>query len=376
MSVLTVSLRAQTTTARDRYVVRLSVRTPAWTEAAIDSFAGPASHLSYRYTAGIFGFAGALPDSVVERLKTDPFVISVENDRYIWEPSPDGFRGAADVDKIWPLKDIDADPRPPLTGKGVHVYVLDTGLRATHVEFGGRATLAYDALPRTDNENGDCNGHGTHVAGTIAGKNYGIAPNATVIGVRVLGCDSWGLIASVMEGLTWVFEHAEKPAVVNLSFVAERTKGFPLVFDTLLSRVVEAGIVVVASAGNENDESCHYAPAAVRTALVVAAVNEEHIRWPSSNFGRCVDFFAPGVSIWSASPQDDNTYRLRNGTSMATAVVSGIVALILEQHPTFSSADVRKSLTEAAASDVRRLRENDPNRRVRLPSVPTVVNAR
>jgi hypothetical protein len=231
------------------------------------------------------------------------------------------------------------------SGSGVRVYVVDTGIRATHADFGGRVAKGWTAIA-DGRGTGDCNGHGTHVAGTAAGKTYGLAKTATVVPVRALACDGSGYTSDVIAGLDWIVvqQQTVTPAVVNLSI-----GGFTsTAMDTAVNGLVNKGVTVVAAAGNAKADACDRSPARVPAALTVAASDSSDRQASFSNYGRCVDLYAPGVSITSAWKGSDSDSASLSGTSMAAPHVTGAAAAILSVSPALSPAEVGASILAKA----------------------------
>ena len=287
-----------------------------------------AGRITYTYTA-LNGFAVNLSEAQAKKLAADPAVKYVEQDRKVRASD-------TQTNPTWGLDRID-QPSLPLSssytyptsaGQGVNVYVVDTGILTTHSQFGGRAKHAYDAIDGDTNAT-DCNGHGTHVAGTIAGSTYGVAKKATVHAVRVLKCDGWSQGNSVAAGMDWVARNGVKPAVVNMSLGG----GVSSANDDAARRLLSAGIITVVAAGNEGQDACNVSPARVSGALTVAASNSSDGRSiftnGSSNYGTCVDLFAPGSNITSAWHTGTSATNSISGTSMATPHVAGAAALYL-----------------------------------------------
>ncbi|MFC3492296.1 S8 family peptidase [Glycomyces rhizosphaerae] len=221
------------------------------------------------------------------------------------------------------------------TGAGVHAYIIDTGIRSTHSEFAGRIGAGRDIV-QGDNTPSDCNGHGTHVAGTIGGTTYGVAKKVTLHGVRVLDCNGSGTWADVIDGINWVANNAVKPAVANMSLGGGKSSAV----NNAVANAVSSGVTFAVAAGNESDNACNYSPASTGTAITVAATNKADKRASFSNYGSCVDIFAPGTNItsaWNSGTGDTNTI---SGTSMASPHVAGAVALYLDAHPGATPATV------------------------------------
>ncbi|MFD5276808.1 S8 family serine peptidase [Pseudarthrobacter sp. NPDC092439] len=246
------------------------------------------------------------------------------------------------------------------SGQGVSIYVVDTGVRASHVDFGGRVKAGWTAI--NDGRNaGDCHGHGTHVAATAAGKTYGVAKSATVVPVRALKCDGSGLTSNVIAGLDWIVGHHQSgsPAVVNLSIGGFTSSSF----DAAVMRTVDDGMTVVAAAGNLGRDACESSPARVPSALTVAASDSADRQASWSNYGRCVDLYAPGVGITAAWYTSDTATESLSGTSMAAPHVAGAAAVLLSADPDATPADISASiLANATAGKVTAAGSGTPNR--------------
>ncbi|WKB53225.1 S8 family serine peptidase [Eleftheria terrae] len=244
------------------------------------------------------------------------------------------------------------------TGAGVHAYVVDTGIRVTHTEFGGRATADFSSI--NDGRGAvDCNGHGTHVAGTIGGSTYGVAKAVRLHAVRVLDCSGTGSWAGVIAGIDWVAAHATRPAVLNMSLGGGGNEAV----DAAVAAAVNAGIVVVVAAGNDyGGNACDTSPARAFTALTVSATDRSDKRADFANIGTCVDLFAPGVDVLSAWTGSDSATKSISGTSMASPHVAGVVATYLESHPSASVAEVTNAvLSQNTAGLVADAGQGSPN---------------
>ncbi|NBQ69759.1 MAG: S8 family peptidase [Nitrosomonadaceae bacterium] len=212
-------------------------------------------------------------------------------------------------------------------GSGVTAYIIDTGILTTHSEFQARASIGYDAVG--DGKNGvDCNGHGTHVAGTVGGINYGVAKDVNLVAVRVLNCSGSGTISGVISGVDWVTKNKKNLSVANMSLGGGG--GASTALDTAVSNSIKSGITYAIAAGNSSQNACNFSPARVAAAITVGATDAKDTRPKWSNYGKCLDLFAPGVSITSSWIGSDTATKTISGTSMATPHVTGVVALILQ----------------------------------------------
>ncbi len=296
------------------------------------------------YSHALNGFAATLTDSLLAVLRGDARVRAVELDRTVRTSdtqTPTASWGEDRVDQ----RDLPLDNSYTFTrtGAGVDVYVVDTGILTTHPDFGGRATSGTDEIDG-DTDATDCNGHGTHVSGTIGGTTYGLAKQAHLIGVRVLDCQGSGATSAVVAGLDWVVAHhqAGRPAVANMSLGGSASTAL----DAAVQRVVADGVTMAVAAGNENTDSCTRSPARVPAALTVAASDRTDARASFSNRGTCVDLFAPGVDITSAWLAGGTS--TISGTSMATPHVAGAAALYLQDHPAAAPSAVGEAILGAA----------------------------
>ncbi|MGC5036758.1 S8 family peptidase [Streptomyces sp. DT190] len=301
------------------------------------------------YTKALNGWEVEASASEAQRLAADPAVASVVQNRTFsitaTQPSPPSW-GLDRIDqKSLPLNS--SYTYPDAAGEGVTAYVIDTGVRITHGDFGGRASYGYDAVDN-DNTAQDGHGHGTHVAGTVAGNAYGVAKKAKVVGVRVLNNSGQGTTAQVVAGIDWVARNAVKPAVANMSL------GGPgdTAIDTAVRNAITSGVTFVVAAGNESTNASTRSPARVTEAVTVGATTSSDAKAGYSNYGSVLDLFAPGSSITSAWSTGDSATNTISGTSMASPHVAGAAALHLAANPTATPAQVSAALTAAATTGV------------------------
>jgi subtilisin family serine protease/lysophospholipase L1-like esterase len=311
------------------------------------------------YSAALHGFEAAMSEPAARRLAADPAVAYVEPNQLVraadTQPSPPSW-GLDRVDqRSLPL---DSSYTSPNSGSGVHAYIIDSGIRITHADFGGRASSGFDAVDGGAAD--DCNGHGTHVAGTVGGATYGVAKDVSLVAVRVLDCAGAGTSAYLLAGLDWVAANAVKPAVVNVSV---SLAGVDSAVDSAVANSIASGVVYAVAAGNDNADACTRSPAHASAALAVGATTSDDARAPYSNYGSCVDLFAPGSDITSAGYSDDTATTVRSGTSMATAHVAGAAALALAANPAWTPSQVGAYLLgNATTGVVYDACDNSPNR--------------
>lgn len=314
------------------------------------------------YDAVLKGFAIYLPDvagtAFVEAMKKNPKVVSVENDTIMkvdatTQSNPD-----------WGLDRIDQKNLPLdsaysylQTGSGTTAYIVDTGILSTHQQFSGRVLSGYTAIS-DGNGTSDCHGHGTHVAGTVGGSTYGVAKNVSLVPIRILGCDGSGASSNVIAGLDWILKNGKKPAVVNMSLGGEANASL----DSAVENLFNNGYVMVVAAGNSNTDACSSSPARVSKAITVAATDNTDTRASYSNYGSCVDIFAPGSQINSSWIGSNTATKVLNGTSMATPHVVGVVAEMLQSTPTATPQTISNNLLNQASNNVVKNPSGSPNR--------------
>lgn len=328
--------------------------------------------VQFVYGAALNGYSARLNEQALAAVRADPTVAYVEADAIVSVgPVPDGVNAQATQPVnvgTWGLDRIDQRNLPFSntytffnTGAGVHAYVLDSGIRSTHTQFGARATKDFDAIG--GNGGNDCNGHGTHVAGTLGGSTYGVAKGVRIHAVRVLNCAGSGAYSQVIAGVNWVKLNRIRPAVANMSL------GGPIstALESALNSMIASGVVLVVAAGNSGNtaqpNACSYSPARLPAAITVGSTYYNDERSYFSNYGACLDIFAPGSYVKSAWYTSNTATNTISGTSMASPHVAGVVALYLQDHPTATQAVVRNYLVNISSKNkVIDAKPGSPNR--------------
>jgi subtilisin family serine protease len=304
----------------------------------------------FRYTSALQGFAARMSDAQARRLAADPAVARVEQDSVV-------HVAATQNGATWGLDRSDQRNLPlnskydyTRTGAGVSAYIIDTGIRTTHQDFGGRARVGTDTTGGilVSGNGQDCNGHGTHVAGTVGGTRYGVAKSVNLYAVRVLDCSGSGTTSGVVAGVDWVKANARKPAVANMSLGGASSS----TLDNAVISAIRSGVTFVLAAGNSTENACNSSPAGVVSAITVGATTSGDSRASYSNYGTCLDLFAPGSDITSAWYSSNTATNTVSGTSMASPHVAGAVALYLQGKPTASPSAVRTAIVNATTKNV------------------------
>ncbi|MFN2405733.1 MAG: S8 family peptidase [Pyrinomonadaceae bacterium] len=301
--------------------------------------------LKHVYQNALNGFAVEMTAEEAERLSEDFRVAYVEEDGVV-------TADATQSNPPWGLDRIDQRARPlnasytfNWTGANVRAYVIDTGILTSHTQFGGRASNVFDAFGGNGT---DCNGHGTHVAGTIGGSTFGVAKSSLPRGVRVLNCSGSGSNSGVIAGVDWVRANHQAPAVANMSLGG----GASSALDTAVNNLSNAGVAIAVAAGNSNTNACNSSPARAANAITVGSTTSTDARSSFSNFGTCLDLFAPGSGILSAWIGSNTATRTISGTSMASPHVAGAAALYKQANPSASAATIRNALVNNATTNV------------------------
>lgn len=331
-----------------QYIVVFNKGTNDLTEASIASTVESlGGKIQFTYGTALEGFTATMPEEALKTIQQDPNIAFIEADQIV-------SINDTQTNATWGLDRIDQRDLPlsttytyNQTGAGVAAYIIDTGIRRTHNDFGGRALHGYTAI-NDGNGSNDCNGHGTHVAGTVGGATYGVAKQVTLYAVRVLNCSGSGTNSGVIAGVDWVTQHhtGNNPAVANMSLGG----GASSALDTAVNNSINDGVTYVVAAGNSNANACNYSPARVAAAVTVGSTTSSDARSSFSNFGTCLDIFAPGSSITSAWHTSNTATNTISGTSMASPHVAGAAALYLQTNPSASPSTVRNTIVNNATS--------------------------
>ncbi len=297
-----------------------------------------------RFRHALNGYAAEMTEAQALALSEDPRVQFVEEDQVY-------SLVATQTNPPWGLDRIDQRDRPlngtynyNWTGSGVRVYVIDTGIRTAHNQFGGRASNVFDV----NGGNGqDCNGHGTHVAGTVGGSTYGVAKSVQLRGVKVFQCGNTTSTSNIIAGVNYVTANRILPAVANMSVGGGASSSM----DTAVNNLINSGVTVAVAAGNSNANACNYSPARVAAAITVGSTTSSDVRSSFSNYGSCLDLFAPGSSIVSAWYTSNTATASLSGTSMASPHVAGAAALYKQAFPSASPSTIRNALVNNSTTN-------------------------
>jgi subtilisin family serine protease len=345
-----------------RYIVVFKSNVDKPAAEAATAMNGLGGQILHTYSHALKGFAAIVGDAALQALRSNPNVDYIEQDQTVrlnqtLSQSP----------ATWGLDRIDQADMPlsnrydyNYSGAGVNAFIIDTGIRPDHVEFSGRLISGYNVVADNNGTN-DCNGHGTHVAGTVGGTTWGVAKGVSLIPVRVLDCTGSGSYSGVIAGIDWVAGSTLRPAAANMSLGG----GASTSVNAAVAGAVSKGVTMVVAAGNSNADACNYSPSGEPSAITVGATTSGDARASYSNYGSCLDIFAPGSSISSAWNTSANASNTISGTSMAAPHVTGVAVLALAANPNASPASVATFLTaNATLNRLSSIGTGSPNRLV------------
>jgi subtilisin family serine protease len=350
VSGVNVSQAADTSAVKEKYIVRFTDDDDAQRES--DDFKKKGMKVERTLSRAFKGVVGEFSASELNEIKKNPKVLYIEKDGVVQTTAFSSTPVSVNPAPSWGLDRVNQRNLPldnaysyQYNGQGVKAYVIDTGINSTHAQFAGRI-LPGNSQIADGRGTEDCNGHGTHVAGTIGGSTFGIAPSVSLVPIRVLDCAGSGSFSGVIAGIDWVIadHQAGEPAVANLSLGG----GLSVAVNDAIARLIADGVVVVVAAGNSNANACNYSPSSAPNAITVGATESTDRRATYSNFGTCLDIFAPGSAIFSSWIGSATATNSISGTSMASPHVAGSVALLLEKTPTATPAQIRTSLVSAS----------------------------
>ena len=340
----------------DRYIVVFKSSVGNADNEAANIMRGLQGKLHHTYKSALKGFSATLPAKALPGILKNPNVDYIEQDQTVaLNQTAQLPETITQNSATWGIDRIDQVSRPlsqtytyNYIGTGVTAFIIDTGINSDHAEFTGRIGSGANFAPDAgDTNTGDCNGHGTHVAGTVGGKTYGVAKGVTLVPVRVLDCAGSGSNSGVIAGINWAAATTTRPAVANMSLGG----GLSSALNAAVAGAVTEGVTMVVAAGNSNRNACNYSPASEPSAITVGASTSSDARASYSNYGTCLDIFAPGSSITSAWIGSNDASNTISGTSMASPHVAGVVALALAAKPDATPSEVVAFLKENGSSN-------------------------